>query len=77
MGDMTDSMGVAPIKSNGKLYSENKNKAQLLINQFQSLFTQKNTSHIPQCTDKRPPVIPNLEISTDGVEKTPEESKGG
>ena len=35
--------------------------------QFQSVFTQENTSEISQCTDKRLSDIPDLEISTDGV----------
>ena len=69
-GKQEDSSGVTPIKSKGKLYSENIDKAQLLSDQFKSVFTQEITSQIPQCVGKRLPDIPDLEISTVGVEYT-------
>ena len=40
-----DNVGVAPIKS--KLHSTSQEKANLINNQFQNVFTQENISDIP------------------------------
>jgi hypothetical protein len=36
-----DNIGVAPIKGNGKLYSDSQTKAELLNRHFKSVFTQE------------------------------------
>jgi hypothetical protein len=71
-----DNTGIAPIKARGKLHSENKEKAELLNKQFQSVFTHEDTSSIPQCTDKSLSDITNLRITTEGVEKILKKSQG-
>ena len=60
---------IAPIKSEGKLFSDSKDKAELINKQFQSVFTQGDKSAIPQCTGKRLPDISPLNIDIPGVEK--------
>jgi hypothetical protein len=64
-----DNVGVAPIKANGKLYADPKDKAELINNQFQSVFTkaESTTNAIP---DGDPyPDIKELNITTDGILK--------
>ena len=38
-----DNIGVAPLKRKGNLYSESKDKAQILVEQFYSVFTKLGT----------------------------------
>ena len=38
-----DNIGVAPLKQKGNLYSESKDKAQILVEQFYSVFTKLGT----------------------------------
>ena len=42
-----DNVGVAPLKSQGKLHSEGKDKAEILINQFSSVFTKHSPTRRP------------------------------
>ena len=42
-----DSTGVSPLKSNGKLHSESKSKANILLNQFKSVFTKPDNTSMP------------------------------
>ena len=42
-----DNSGVAPLKSNGKLYNDPKSKASILLNQFKSVFTKEDTTPPP------------------------------
>ena len=63
-----DNIGVSPLKSNGQLVNDSKGKADILINQFKSVFTReenKTTKHIStKCRS-----IPDLEIRSEGIEK--------
>ena len=64
----TDHSGVAPIKVDGRLASEPKQKAEALNTQFQSVFTRES-DFIPTSPQQRAPPMPDLEISREGVEK--------
>jgi hypothetical protein len=51
-----DSSGVAPLKSNGTLFSDSKLKADILNKQFTSVFTSEDTTNVP------PPVTPKVNV---------------
>ena len=42
-----DNIGVAPLKSKGNLFSEGKEKAQILVEQFYSVFSKKENRTLP------------------------------
>ena len=61
-------MGVAPIKSEGKLHSDPTDKANLLNQQFKSVFVQEDSSSkIPKLNIPSFPGIDNLRIDTAGI----------
>ena len=43
-----DNCGVAPLKENGKMHTDPKDKANILNRQHESTFTREDTSYIPQ-----------------------------
>ena len=71
-------MGVAPIKSEGKLHSDPTDKANLLNQHFKSVFVQEDTSSKFPKLDIPPfPRITNLKIAdTAGVAKLIRTLKG-
>ena len=64
-----DNVGVAPIKDQGILYSENEDKAELINKQFESVFTREDVTNIPQLEGTPYTDISDLVITTLGVEK--------
>lgn len=70
-----DNTGVAPLKSRGNLVSDSVSKANLLIKQFQSVFTKgKECGTLPS----RPGYVPNINpliITVDGVSKLQKKHK--
>ena len=66
-----DTIGVAPLKSKGNLFSDSKSKATILNDQFKSVFTptQDPDSDIPLLEGPNYPSIAPLIISSKGVEK--------
>ena len=54
--------GVAPLKSNGILVTENLDKANILNNQFVSVFSQDNGCAIPDKGVSNHPTMPNITI---------------
>ena len=64
----TDFNGIAPLKVNGKLFTEPKARAEVLNDQFQSVFTRETP---PNLTPPRQqsPTMPDIEISVEGVLK--------
>ena len=42
-----DGNGVSPLKENGQLHSDSRRKAEILNNQFCSVFTSEDTTNIP------------------------------
>ena len=64
-----DSVGVSPLKKMGQLVHDSKQKAQLLVKQFQSVFTCDDDQQLPDTKKRaRRPISP-LHIATNGVEK--------
>ena len=64
-----DNIGVAPLKRKGNLYSESKDKAQILVEQFYSVFTKLGTrtlAKLPKCFKFD---MPSLVITAPGIEK--------
>ena len=45
-----DGNGVSPLKENGQLHSDSRRKAEILNNQFCSVFTSEDTTNIPKLT---------------------------
>ena len=64
-----DNCGVSSLNNNGILYSNNKNKADILNQQFASVFTQENLSTLPNLGPSPHPHIPHIVISAAGVAK--------
>ena len=63
-----DNSGISPLKQDGKLHNDSKDKAEILNNQFKSLFTQPSASEIPEPQGPRAPILPPpLVINYNGV----------
>ena len=64
-----DSCGIAPLKKGTQLISDSKGKANLLLQQFKSVFTQTTDTTLPstkiQCKNKIKPII----IKQEGLDK--------
>jgi len=64
-----DTMGIPTLKKNGRLESENKCKAEILNEQFKSVFTT-DEGDLPKSKPKfQTPEMPDIKISADGVTK--------
>ena len=64
-----DSVGVSPLKKMGQLVNDNKEKAHLLVKQFQSVFTYDDDQHLSDTKKRAKRPISPLHITTNGVEK--------
>ena len=64
----TDQHGISPLNENGNTINSSKGKATVLNNKFQSVFTQENTTDIPNCDSTPHPIIPDIAVSCDGVQ---------
>jgi len=64
-----ENVGIGPLKANGSLHSDSLKKAQILNEQFTSVFTREDTTEIPNLPGPHFPPIPNIEINTNGVFK--------
>ena len=64
-----DNIGVSPLKQKGNLISDSKGKADILVEQFQSVFTQVKDSILPDLSNKKIPSMRNIIIESKGVEK--------
>jgi hypothetical protein len=70
-----DQQGVAPLKDQGKLHSDNTTKANILNRQFQSVFTPKSPLSLKQLSkmsipdNNTPTPMPEITISTPGILK--------
>ncbi|CAG2240211.1 unnamed protein product [Mytilus edulis] len=62
--------GVAPLKNKlGFLQSDNKSKAEILNDQFQSVFTKENLNNFPNKGKSPYSTMDDIKISTKGVHK--------
>ena len=65
-----DNSGVAPLKENGRLYSDPLDKANILNRQYQSVFTNDKDCNTNPTPDGEPaPTMPHIENTTNGVMK--------
>ncbi len=64
-----DNIGVAPLKEQGQLFSDSKNKARILLNQFKSVFTTDTNTAMPQVHKKCSQNITPITVRTEGVQK--------
>ena len=62
-----DTCGVAPLKDNGRTYSDPIDKANILNRQYESVFTRENTRNIPNVTGRPSPPMPKIDIDNAGV----------
>ena len=65
----TDSAGISVLKKDGQTAISSQEKAEILNNQFSSVFTNEDTSNIPQPEGKISPDIDQLIIDTNGITK--------
>ena len=66
----TDNFGVAGIKKNGILHQDSKSKAELLIDQFKSVFTKENAKEpITEMSEPKYPSISDINIEVHEVVK--------
>ena len=63
-----DSGGVSPLKSDGIMYNNPKDKANILNKQYQSVFTRE-TPNIPDMEGPTYPSMPDITVDTRGVLK--------
>jgi len=64
-----DNNGIAPLKTNGCLYSDSQSKADILNHQFSSVFTRENTTDIPVLPGASYPSMSDIVVEPYGVEK--------
>ena len=64
-----DNIGTAPLKRKWTLFSDSKDKAQILVEQFRSVFTKMGNSVLPILPRNFRHKLTDLNIKTAGVEK--------
>ena len=64
-----DNTGVAPLKDQGILYSSAKDKANILNQQYYSVFTQEDLTNIPSPNGQPFPAMDDILVTEDGVRK--------
>ena len=62
-------VGISPLKSNGLIYTDSKDKAEILNAQFKSVFMQLKKSITPSISGKKYSAVGKLNISLNGVTK--------
>jgi hypothetical protein len=65
----SDRSGLAPLKRDGILVTDIVEKADILNNQFQSVFTNETDTYIPEKGHSPHSKIPQINISSAGVSK--------
>ena len=64
-----DNIGISQLKKLGSLFSESKEKGQILVEQFRSVFTIEDSLDMPHMEKQYRHKLPDLTIKTEGVEK--------
>ena len=65
----TENLGIPTLKTPTKLSTTDKDKAESLNDHFKSVFTQEDTTNIPDKGTSTYPPVTNLTIGVEGVEK--------
>ena len=63
-----DNVGVSPLKVNGKLKFNDKEKGNILNDQFASVFSEKD-GHIPPILSELVKTMPDIQVTVNGVKK--------
>ena len=61
--------GVAPLKDNGRLHADPKDKADILNRLYESKWTKEDTSDIPKPDGVPYPAMPDIKVNKEGVTK--------
>ena len=64
-----DRVSTHPIKNNGILISDSKCKSEILNRQYQSVFSEEDSSTMPTPTEPPSPTMPEIVVTQDGVKK--------
>ena len=64
-----ENIGVSPLLDKGNLYVDNKSKAQILLNQFASVFTKPSPVPLPKVKPKTSTSLSDIKIEEKGVLK--------
>ena len=64
-----ESVGISPLRKNGIIFSQSKEKANILNSQFSSVFTKEDLDNLPDLGDSPHPSMPDFDISVNGIEK--------
>ncbi|KAK3091517.1 hypothetical protein FSP39_020434 [Pinctada imbricata] len=64
-----DSGGIAPLKKGTALISDSKGKAEILLDQFKSVFTKPSKGEMPNTSKRTKSNIKPIQITTNGLEK--------
>ena len=64
-----DSSGVAPLMKDGTLQCEASTKANMLNEQFASVFTDETMANLPDMGDSPHPTVPDFTVDQEGVRK--------
>ena len=64
-----DTSDVAPLKDNGRLHADPKDKADILNRQYESTWTKEDTSDIPTPDGVPYPSMPEIKVNKEGVTK--------
>lgn len=62
-----DNIGVAPLKKNGSLVSDTKAKAEILVDQFKSVFTRDSNAPMPHLDTPNRPDAADIKVDTAGI----------
>ena len=64
-----DHVGVPALISNGKTLTDSLEKAEVLNNQFYSMFTDEDLINTPQIDQLEYPTMPEISFNTSGIHK--------
>ena len=62
-----DTSGLAPLKDNGRLHTDPKDKANILYRQYESTWTKEDTSDTPTPDGVSYPAMPDIKINKEGM----------
>ena len=62
-------LGVSPLMDSGKLHSESKTKAEIILKQFSSVFVRSNSTTMPPVKLRVQDGIQSIKIVSEGVER--------